>query len=334
MSEIPHSANQSLSNLLSEELVEFPLVTVNILSFNRKEELRHTLTKVYEQDYKNIEVIVVDNASSDGSAEMVEQEFPSVILIKLQKNIGIAGWNRGFEIAKGEFVLVLDDDSYPEEGCIKISIVEIVKDKNIGILSCSIFNTSYNSFETYDYSIENEYRFIGCGAIIRKDIFGKCGYFLDEIFIYVHEIEFCMRVLNNGYLVKFSPGAIVIHNQHKLNREFNDRARLDLRKLFYSSKNILLILFLHFPLKLVFFRMLRIIFGRIVYGIRTQTLSIIIRAIREFVSQAVMLKNSRVLLLPSILSIFMNGAFAGGFFFRIDNNLLQTRNDFSWIFKN
>ncbi|MEO8232502.1 MAG: glycosyltransferase, partial [Ignavibacteriota bacterium] len=60
-----------------------PLVTVNILSFNRKDELRNTITKVYEQDYKNIEVIVVDNASSDDSAEMVRTEFPEVQLIQM-----------------------------------------------------------------------------------------------------------------------------------------------------------------------------------------------------------------------------------------------------------
>ncbi len=72
---------------------ENPLVTVNILSFNRKDELRNTLTKVYEQDYKNIEVIVVDNASSDGSAEMVKNEFPEVQLIQLAKKY----WNRRME---------------------------------------------------------------------------------------------------------------------------------------------------------------------------------------------------------------------------------------------
>lgn len=54
---------------------EEPLVTVNILSFNRKDELRNTLTKVYDQDYKNIEIIVVDNASGDGSSEMVKKNF-------------------------------------------------------------------------------------------------------------------------------------------------------------------------------------------------------------------------------------------------------------------
>ena len=92
---------------------QFPLVTINILSYNRKDELRITLQKVFEQDYKNIEVVVVDNASTDGAPEMVEQDFPQVKLIRLKKNIGIAGWNEGFKAAKGEYVLVLDDDSYP-----------------------------------------------------------------------------------------------------------------------------------------------------------------------------------------------------------------------------
>ena len=76
----------------TENIVE-PLVTVNILSYNRKDDLRNTLTKVFEQDYKIIEVIVVDNASSDGSCEMVESEFPQVKLIRLKEIIGIAGWN-------------------------------------------------------------------------------------------------------------------------------------------------------------------------------------------------------------------------------------------------
>jgi len=52
-----------------------PLVTVNILSYNRKDELRVTLQKVFEQGYKNVEVIVVDNASADGTPEMVELRF-------------------------------------------------------------------------------------------------------------------------------------------------------------------------------------------------------------------------------------------------------------------
>ena len=123
-----------------------PLVTVNILSFNRIDELRNTLTKVYEQDYKNIEVIVVDNASSDGSSEMVNNEFPSVQLIQMEKNIGIAGWNEGFKVAKGGYVLVLDDDAYPDKNSIILSLQEFQNDIEINFIKFYFINIKSGDF--------------------------------------------------------------------------------------------------------------------------------------------------------------------------------------------
>lgn len=189
---------------------ENPLVTVNILSFNRKDELRNTLTKVFEQDYKNIEVIVVDNASSDGSSEMVKNEFPAVQLIKIQKNIGIAGWNEGFKVAKGEYVLVLDDDSYPE----KIALVKVVnilsENIKVGIVALNIFDKSRNIYETKDF-IPPFKDFIGCGALIRGECVDKIGGFDSRFFIYAHETDFSIRVLNAGYLIDYCKDAMVFH---------------------------------------------------------------------------------------------------------------------------
>ncbi|MBX2975917.1 MAG: glycosyltransferase family 2 protein [Ignavibacteriaceae bacterium] len=212
MSEISQSANQSFANLHSEELVEYPLVTVNILSFNRKEELRHTLTKVFEQDYKNIEVIVVDNASADGSAEMVEQEFPNVILIKLEKNIGIAGWNKGFEIAKGEYVLVLDDDSYPDINTIRRGVLVMDSNLSIGAVAYNILNLRYNKSETEGF-LDNPYFFNGCGALIRRVIFESIGYYSELIFIYYNELEFCARLYDCGFKVNYLKDTVCFHNQ-------------------------------------------------------------------------------------------------------------------------
>jgi GT2 family glycosyltransferase len=188
-----------------------PLVTVNILSFNRRNELRNTLMKVYEQDYKNIEVIVVDNASSDGSAEMVEKEFPSVILIRLKKNIGIAGWNEGFEIAKGEYVLVLDDDSYPENDAIETAINRM-DNQNVGIVAFKIFNTLALKYETENFN-KNPLFFIGCGALIRKSILNKIGMFGSEYFIYFNEIDMSIRCYNLGYSIELCEEAVILHNQ-------------------------------------------------------------------------------------------------------------------------
>ena len=192
-----------------------PLVTVNILSFNRKDELRFTLTKVYEQDYRSIEVIVVDNASSDGSCEMVEKEFPKVILIKLEKNIGIAGWNEGFNKAHGEYVLVLDDDSFPENGTIRSGISDFLSDDKLGIVGFKIFNHTLNIFENDEFNSSNkkEYAlgFIGCGAILKKDLFFKVGGFNKHIFLFYHEYEFSARLINAGYKILFDPVSTVLH---------------------------------------------------------------------------------------------------------------------------
>ncbi|MFH1196005.1 MAG: glycosyltransferase [bacterium] len=190
-----------------------PLVTVNILSFNRKNELRNTLTKVYEQDYKNIEVIVVDNASSDGTSEMVESNFPQVILFKLGQNIGISGYNLGFEHAKGEFILVLDDDSYPLESTIHVAVLEFQKEINLGIIACKIINTRFNKIETESY-LEYPISFIGCGAFFRKEYLVNIGYYNNLYFIYFNELELTARFYNKGYLVKYIPTCIAIHIQN------------------------------------------------------------------------------------------------------------------------
>ncbi len=196
-----------------------PLVTVNILSFNRKDELRFTLTKVFEQDYKNIEVIVVDNASSDGTREMVKSEFPNVVLIELEKNIGIAGWNRGFEIAKGEYVLVLDDDSYPEKDAIDAGVKTILQDEKIGIVAYHIYNLRLKEYEKIGFNNNIPLMFIGCGALIKRKLINQIGGYNEKIFIYNHEQDFSMRCYNSGSRIFFLENHYVFHIQSKLRPE-------------------------------------------------------------------------------------------------------------------
>jgi GT2 family glycosyltransferase len=200
----------------TENIVE-PLVTVNILSYNRKDDLRNTLTKVFEQDYKNIEVIVVDNASSDGTCEMVESEFPQVKLIRLKENIGIAGWNKGFEIARGEYVLVLDDDSYPEPKSIGIALEHFRRNENLGIVAFNIYNSKFDFYETENWPSDH-FTFVGCGALISKEKLDKVGYFDERIFIYLNEIELSARFLDAGFEIFFCKECKAIHAQSMLSR--------------------------------------------------------------------------------------------------------------------
>jgi len=200
------------------------LVTINILSFNRKDELQHTLLKVFEQDYKNIEVIVVDNASSDGTQEMIKNQFPEVNLIQLSKNIGIAGWNKGFEIAKGEYVLVLDDDSYPGKNSIESGLEKIIDDDKIGIIAYNILNKRTNEFEKIGFNDKKPLMFIGCGGLIRKELIIKIGGFNEKIFIYNHEQDFSIKCYNQNYIIYLLEENYIIHAQSKLRPESEKNA--------------------------------------------------------------------------------------------------------------
>lgn len=209
---------------------ENPLVSVNILSFNRKEELKNTLTKVHEQDYKNIEIIVVDNASSDGSAEMVEKEFPDVHLIKLDKNIGIAGWNEGFKVAKGKYVLVLDDDAYPEKNAIRLSLKEFQNDNSLACITLNLVDLNTNDFYfgnwlPFDKKGKKEWPiFVGCAFIVLKSRLPDNFQFPENYFIYQHELPMSAVISIYNKRIYFIPEIVGYHNfkSNNLYNKFND----------------------------------------------------------------------------------------------------------------
>ncbi len=188
-----------------------PLVSVNILSFNRREELRNTLTKVYEQNYKNIEVIVIDNASIDGTKEMVENEFDKVKLIALSENIGASAANLGFKISKGEYIMILDDDSFPERDTIEVGLKSFMSDNKIGIVALKIYNKYLNVVETEMFK-NNSFSFIGCGALFKKELIELIGGYSEDYFLYHNELDLSARSLKAGYSIIYNDSALIVHN--------------------------------------------------------------------------------------------------------------------------
>ncbi len=90
-------------------------ISVIIVNYNGKKWLQKCLDSLLTQQYKNFEVIVVDNNSSDDSIQYIEKNYPTVIVIKSDKNLGFAGGNNlGIEKAKGEYILLLNNDTWVE----------------------------------------------------------------------------------------------------------------------------------------------------------------------------------------------------------------------------
>jgi len=233
-------------------MIEEPLVTVNILSYNRKNELHNTLTKVFEQDFKNIEVIVVDNSSSDGTLEMVETQFSDVKLIKLVKNIGIAGWNKGFEAANGEYVLVLDDDAYPAKDSITKAVENFILDEDVAFVAFNLIDTNTGTYCKGNWLPKDKTKrtywpiFAGCAFMVNSDKLPKSFEFPGDYFIYQHELPMAAEIYLSGNEILFVPEIVAYHN-------FKPDTGYSTYSDYYAFKNNLLFISKYLYLPLVFF---------------------------------------------------------------------------------
>ena len=129
-----------------------PLVSVGILNWNRKEELRMTIAKVLESNYPALEIIVVDNGSSDGSAEMVKSEFPDIRLYELGCNTGIAARNTILFEASGKYILTYDNDSEPATSSTIGEIVSFLeRHADVAALCTNVINCHTGKSETHGW---------------------------------------------------------------------------------------------------------------------------------------------------------------------------------------
>lgn len=221
-----------------------PLVSVNIVSWNRKKELQQSLKMVFASSYENIEVIVVDNASEDGSPEMVRKRFRKVKLLPLKENTAIFGRNIGFKKAKGKYILFLDDDSFPKKEAIKVAVEYLERNQDVsGItMNIQILNDKREFINCFNikHSIDCHF-FIGCGVIFRSEIFKKLGGFSPHFFAYGDDWEFALRLYGMGGKLVFLPDAQVCHLVLSNNRSTKNR-------IFYATRNSIWTILLNYPL--------------------------------------------------------------------------------------
>lgn len=186
---------------------ELPVVTIAVLSFNRREALRKNLSKITaELDYPpdKREIIVVDNASTDGSAEMVRAEFPDARLFVNDRNVGVSGWNLGFQHGRGAYILTLDDDCYVE-GASLARAVSAASRFNADIVSFEILNPNQPGFSFNRLFNPGLVTFWGCAALFSRQVSQGLGGFDPGIFVYIHELEFSIRAYSRGYRHLFYP---------------------------------------------------------------------------------------------------------------------------------
>ncbi len=225
-----------------------PEVSVVVVSFNTRDLLRDCLqTLAREAGGVNYETIVVDNASKDGSADMVEREFPDAGLIRSSVNLGFAAANnRGFEIARGEFVVLLNSDAFLRPGALPLAVERMKADPRIGVggarligrddswqPSARMFPSFTNDlftlsglsakypnsrlFGRFDrtWADQNQAAEVdwvpGAFSIVPRKVLEEVGYFDESFFLYYEEVDLCRRIKAAGYTVWYWPDVVVVH---------------------------------------------------------------------------------------------------------------------------
>jgi len=189
-----------------------PLISVVILTWNRKEEVLKAIHSVLNQKYKNIEIVVVDNHSTDGTFEALNalvREHPNIKLIRTYKNLGCPiGRNIAMANASGDIIFSLDDDAEIDNNCLEEVIKTFNDFPNAAVVACKIEeeNSSRKNYET----VRKVGVFNGGGFAIKRDVLKEVGFFPDY-FRQAEETYLALKILDKGYDIIYNPNCKIYH---------------------------------------------------------------------------------------------------------------------------
>jgi GT2 family glycosyltransferase len=249
-------------------------LSVIIVNWNAGPLLRSSVESVYRETKRHsFEVIVVDNASSDGSIALIDKEFRDLIIIKNSGNLGFAkGNNIGVEAARGEFVILLNPDTEVLDGALdSICDFLISAGRNVGAAGPMLLNrdgsfqreqgmrfpTLWTAFSQY-FFLSHIFGVPGifmnrktdktanadwiCGACLAspRKIYKEIGGMDEGYFLYAEDMDFCFRLREKGYKSVFLPGAKITHiSKQSVSKQKEAVAKYQIENLkeFYRSKH-------------------------------------------------------------------------------------------------
>lgn len=223
-------------------------LTIIIINWNTLKMLNACLKSVYENTHRDtVEVIVVDNASEDGSQEMVTREFPQTLLIRNTENRGFAAANnQALEVATGKYVLLLNSDTVVHDTVLQCSVDYMEKNDEVGVMGCRVLNTDgtlqptcsqfptllnlvlltsglwkfkspkfFDRFQMRNWERKDEREvdvIAGCYMLVRSEAIKQVGLLDESFFFFGEETDWCKRFQYAGWKLRFSPVGHITHH--------------------------------------------------------------------------------------------------------------------------
>ena len=216
-------------------------LAVILINWNSYDLSRDTLNSLQKVTYMDLDVIVVDNGSKDGSGDRLEAEFPEVIMIKSSSNTGFTGGNNlGFQYALAQgytYAMMLNNDVEVESDFLEPLVYALDENKGLGAVQPLIYfhhdkeviwnagsvrNSWTGETITLDYNVRDsglERRWIrknvdwltGCAFMVRTDVLKRIGLLKEEFFIYYEDVDLSFRIRKAGFALGYEPSSVVYH---------------------------------------------------------------------------------------------------------------------------
>jgi len=221
---------------------------VIVVSFNTRDLLRECLLTLQREGRGlNYETLVVDNASRDGSADMVATEFPEIRIIRSKINLGFAAANNlAFQVARGRYVVLLNSDAFLRPNALRDAIARMDSNPRAGLAggrlvgrdgsfqpSARMYPSLINNFLTMS-GLAAKYRdsrllgrmdrtwadplqpaqvdwVPGAYSIIRRSVLDQIGFFDERFFLYFEEVDLCRRIKAAKHEIWYWPDIVVEH---------------------------------------------------------------------------------------------------------------------------
>jgi len=240
-----------------------PLISVIIVNYNGKKFLSDCLNSIFHQTYFPFEVIMVDNASHDGSFEYVQQNFPEVRMFSQSTNLGFAGGtNAGIRVAKGEFIFTLNNDTIADSHMLEEIVRPMQLDSRVGVCGSKIllpdgrinstaicisrsgaaWDRGMGEPDQGQYDMPEEV-FGACAgaALYRRSMLEEIGLFDEDFFLFMEDVDLAFRARLSGWKCMYVPPARVIHVHGGTTEPGSDIS------MYYVNRNLLWYAVKNFP---------------------------------------------------------------------------------------
>jgi len=208
----------------------YPLVTCFILNWNRKEETVRAINSVKIQSYKNIEILVVDNGSEDGSVNYIKEKCSDIKCIELDKNYGCPGGrNRGIQYCNGDFIFFCDNDGVLHCDAIKNAVKIILSDEKIAVVTGLVKDFSEESEINTFCELLNDNScqvntFQGGISLHRKKVYTDISLYPDDYMYGGEEKYLSFRILDNGYKIIKNKDVVLWHKKSIVSRDIKSES--------------------------------------------------------------------------------------------------------------